>query len=94
VSIIALLIPQACNVGYKPLVDDSVPALRLERLKYTARHHIRPDTLLAADALIVDYHAKLSLAIEWGGGEIALIDGLRFVVPRETIHARRNATLL
>jgi TnpA family transposase len=40
--------------------------------------------------MIVDSHAKLPLAIEWGGGEVANIDGLRFVVPRETIHARRN----
>ena len=90
VSIIAVLIAQACNVGYKPLIDESVPALRLERLKYIARHYIRPETLIAANALIVDYHSKLPLAIEWGGGEVASIDGLRFVVPRETIHARRN----
>jgi TnpA family transposase len=89
-SIIAVLIAQARNVGYKPLVDENVPALRLERLKYVARHYVRPDTLIAANALIVDYHAKLPLAIEWGGGEVASIDGLRFVVPRETIHARRN----
>jgi Tn3 transposase DDE domain len=38
VSIIAVLIAQACNVGYKPLVDEKIPALRLERLKYVARH--------------------------------------------------------
>ena len=90
VSIIAVLIAQACNVGYKPLVDEKIPALRLERLKYVARHYIRPETLIAANAMIVDYHHTLPLAIEWGGGEVANIDGLRFVVPRETIHARRN----
>jgi hypothetical protein len=90
VSICAALIAQACNVGYKPLIDESVPALRLERLKYVARHYIRPETLIAANARIVDYHARLPLALEWGGGEVASIDGLRFVVPRETIHARRN----
>ena len=89
-SIIAVLIAQACNVGYKPLVDEKIPALRLERLKYVARYYIRPETLIAANAMIVDYHTKLPLAIEWGGGEVANIDGLRFVVPRETIHARRN----
>ena len=81
VSIIAVLIAQACNVGYKPLVDEKIPALRLERLKYVARHYVRPETLIAANAMIVDYHAKLPLAIEWGGGEVANIDGLRFVVP-------------
>ncbi|MGO9955276.1 MAG: Tn3 family transposase [Solirubrobacteraceae bacterium] len=90
VSVIAVLIAHACNVGYKPLVDEKVSALRLERLKYVARHYIRPETLIAANAMIVDYHTKLPLAIEWGGGEVANIDGLRFVVPRATIHARRN----
>jgi hypothetical protein len=64
VSIIAVLIAQACNVGYKPLVDEKIPALRLERLKYVARHYIRLETVIAANAMIVDYHAKLPLAIE------------------------------
>jgi hypothetical protein len=36
-SICAVLIAQACNVGYKPLVNENVPASRLERLKYIAR---------------------------------------------------------
>ena len=36
-SICAVLIAQACNVGYKPPVNENVPALRLERLKYIAR---------------------------------------------------------
>jgi hypothetical protein len=39
---------------------------------------------------IVDVHAKLPLAERWGGGEVASIDGLRFVVPRRTIHAAYN----
>jgi TnpA family transposase len=38
----------------------------------------------------VNYHAKLPLAERWGGGEVASIDGLRFVVPRRTIHAGYN----
>jgi hypothetical protein len=75
VSIIAVLIAQACNIGYKPLVDEKTPALRLERRKYVARHYIRPETLIAANAMIVHYHTKLPLAIEWGDGEVANIDG-------------------
>jgi len=89
-SICAVLVAQACNVGYAPLVDDTVPALRLARLKYVARHYIPPETLIAANARIVDHHAGLELATRWGGGEIASIDGLRFVVPNRTIHAGYN----
>jgi hypothetical protein len=64
--------------------------LREARLKYVARHYIRPETLIAANARIVDHHADLELATRWGGGEVASIDGLRFVVPNRTIHAGFN----
>ena len=90
ISICAVLVAQACNVGYQPLIDESIPALREARLKYVARHYIRPETLIAANARIVDYHARLELATRWGGGEVASIDGLRFVVPNRTIHAGFN----
>jgi hypothetical protein len=85
-----VLVAQACNVGYKPLVDESNPALREARLRYVAQRYLRPETLAAANARIVDFHAKLPLAERWGGGEVASIDGLRFVVPRRTIHAAYN----
>jgi TnpA family transposase len=88
VSVCAVLVAQACNVGYRPLVDESRPALREARLKYVARHYLRPETLVAANARIVDYHHRL--AHTWGGGEVASIDGLRFVVPSRTIHAGYN----
>jgi hypothetical protein len=75
---------------YKPLVDESNPALREARLRYVAQRYLRPETLAAANARIVDVHAKLPPAERWGGGEVASIDGLRFVVPRRTIHAAYN----
>ena len=90
ISLCAVLVAQACNVGYRPLVDESNPALRESRLRYVAQRYLRADTLAAANARIVDYHAKLPLAERWGGGEVASIDGLRFVVPRRTIHAGYN----
>ena len=90
ISIIAVLISQACNVGWRPLVNERIPALREDRLKWVARHYVRPETLIAANARIVDYHASLWLAELWGGGEVASIDGMRFVVPYRTFHARFN----
>jgi hypothetical protein len=90
ISLCAVLVAQACNVGYRPLVDDSNPALRESRLRYVAQRYLRADTLAAANARIVDYHARLPLAERWGGGEVASIDGLRFIVPRATIHAGYN----
>jgi Tn3 transposase DDE domain len=72
ISLCAVLVAQACNVGYRPLVDDSNPALRESRLRYVAQRYLRADTLAAANARIVDYHAKLPLSERWGwrGGRL------------------------
>ena len=50
-SLCAVLVAQGCNVGYSALVDETIPALEA-RLKYVARHYIRPETLIAANARI------------------------------------------
>jgi hypothetical protein len=65
-SLCAVLVAQACNVGYKPVVDESNPALREARLRYVAQRYLRPETIAAANALIVHVHAKLPLAERWG----------------------------
>jgi len=49
-SLCAVLAAQASNVGYKPLVDESNPALREARLRYVAQRYLRPETLAAANA--------------------------------------------
>jgi len=51
-SLCAVLVAQGCNVGYSALVDETIPALEA-RLKYVARHYIRPETLIAANARIL-----------------------------------------
>jgi hypothetical protein len=37
ISLCAVLVAQACNVGYRPLVDDGNPALRRSRMRYVAQ---------------------------------------------------------
>ena len=50
----------------------------LDALAFLRRHDVeRP----RANARLVAYHAELPLARMWGGGEVASVDGLRFVVP-------------
>lgn len=89
-SICAVLIAEACNVGLEPLVRRDVPALRRGRLSWVAQNYLRAETLVRANARLVAYHAALPLASLWGGGEVASVDGLRFVVPVPTVHAGRN----
>jgi TnpA family transposase len=90
VSICAALISQACNVDLESLVRSDVPALSRDRLSWVAQNYIRKDTLLRANADLVDYHSRVPLVRCWGGGEVASADGLRFVVPVRTINAGFN----
>jgi TnpA family transposase len=91
VSICAVLISQACNIGLEPVVKQGIPALEYDRLTWVTQNYFRTETLTQANAALVDYNAKLSLAKIWGGGEVASADGLRFVTPVKTINSRSNS---
>jgi TnpA family transposase len=89
-SICAVLLAQACNIGLKTVARSDVPALALPHLSWVQQNYLRVETLAAANARLVDAQAHLPLAQAWGGGEVASADGMRFVVPVRTIHAGWN----
>ena len=89
-SLCAVLLAEACNTGYEPLVRDDIPALRLDRLSWADQNYVRDETLTAANARLVSAQNKIPLAHAWGGGDIASADGMRFVVPVRTVHAGAN----
>lgn len=89
-SICAVLIAEACNIGLTPVVNPTNPALTYDRLTWVQQNYIRAETLSRANAMLVDAQAKLTLAQAWGGGEVASADGLRFIVPVRTINAGYN----
>ena len=84
------MVSQACNIGYRPLVRSNVAALTRERLNFVAANYVRTETLEAANARLVEHHAVQPLTELWGRGDIASVDGLRFVVPVQTINAGFN----
>jgi len=90
ISICAVLLAEACNIGLEPLVRQDVPWLTRGRLSWVHQNYLRADTLTQANARLVDYQATLELARRWGGGEVASADGLRFVVPIRTLNAGHN----
>jgi TnpA family transposase len=90
ISVCAVLLAEACNVGLEPLVRPEIPALMRARLAWIQQSYIRADTITAANARLVDVHAALPLTLAWGGGELASADGLRFVVPVRSVHAGAN----
>ncbi len=89
-SVCAVLIAEACNVGLEPLIEPGNPALTRSRLSWVAQNYFRADTLTEANARLVDAQAAIPLTEVWGGGELASVDGLRFVVPVRTINAGPN----
>ena len=89
-SLCANLIAEACNIGLEPLTRNDVPALRRARLSWVSQNFIRNETLVDANACLVAEQNKIALVHQWGGGEVASADGLRFVVPVRTLHAGPN----
>ncbi len=90
VSISAVLMAEACNIGLEPLIRSNVPALTRHRLNWTKANYLRAETITSANARLVDFQATLPLAQIWGGGEVASADGMRFVTPVRTINAGPN----
>jgi TnpA family transposase len=90
-SLCAILVAKACNIGLEPLVRPSVPALTRSRLAWVQQNYIRSETLIRANVRLVDAQAGIPLAQQWGGGEVASADGLRFIVPVRTLNAGPNS---
>lgn len=90
ISVSAVLIAEACNIGLEPLVKPNNPILSRDRLSWVQQNYFRAETLTQANASLVDYQSKIPLAKIWGGGKVASADGLRFVTPLRTINAGYN----
>ena len=54
------------------------------------QNYLRAETLVSANARLVDFQSTLELAGRWGGGEVASADGMRFVTPVKTINSGSN----
>ena len=90
VSICAVLMAEACNIGLEPVTRPDVPALTRGRLSWIQQSYLRAETLIRANARLVEAQTRIPLAQTWGGGEVASADGLRFVVPVRTLNAGPN----
>ncbi len=89
-SVCAVLLAEACNIGFESLVDPDDPALTRDRLSWVKQNYLRDETLARANARLVEAQEGISLVSAWGTGEVASVDGLRFVVPVRTVNAGPN----
>ncbi len=70
-GVCAVLVAQACNIGLKAVSQPGNPALNLGRLAWVQQNYVRSDTILNANAWLVEAHSKLPIVQRWGGGEVA-----------------------
>ena len=87
VSVAALLVAEACNVGLTPVIKPGEPALSRARLAHVDQYYVRAENHAAASGVLIGAQAQIPIARAWGGGLLASVDGLRFVVPVRTINA-------
>lgn len=87
ISLVALLVSEACNVGLPPVIKPNEPALTRGRLSHVDQNYVRAETHAAANAVLIEAQAGVPIVSAWGGGMLASVDGLRFVVPVRTINA-------
>ncbi|MBN6058608.1 Tn3 family transposase, partial [Nonomuraea sp. RK-328] len=86
-SLVALLVSEACNVGLTPVSKAGDEALTRGRLSHVDQNYVRGETHAAANAILIEHQGKVPIVAAWGGGLLASVDGLRFVVPVKTINA-------
>jgi TnpA family transposase len=90
ITIAACLTAHALNIGYGPVIKKGVPALERDRVGHVGLNYLRPETYSRANAPLIGRQSSIPLAQAWGGGLVASVDGMRFVVPVPTIYARPN----
>jgi TnpA family transposase len=86
-SICAVLLAEACNVGLDDVAHSEIPALRRSRLLWVQQNYIRDETLTRANGRLVAAQTDLALAKLWGSGDVASADGQRFKLPLASLNA-------
>ena len=90
ISLCAVLMAEACNTGFEPLIQSDLRALKRDRLSWVSQNYIRDETIAKANAMLVKAYNELPIVNVWGDGTMAAADGMRFVVPVKTLHAGPN----
>jgi TnpA family transposase len=90
VTMAACLTAQALNIGYGPVSSLDVPALDRRRIGHVGRTYLRAAGYTAANPHLIAQQAGIGFAQALGGGMVAAIDGMRFVVPVPSLMAKPN----
>jgi TnpA family transposase len=87
----AILLAEGCNIGVKGVSQESNHALKLDRLNSVKDRYLSIEAIQRGNKCLVEYHSAQALSQQWGGGEVASADGLRFVVPVKNLNSQANS---
>jgi TnpA family transposase len=76
-ALLAALVAHGTNLGIATMAQ-STKGLSVETLHHVSRWYLRPETLKAANRVLVDYHHSLPITTAWGEGVASSSDGQRF----------------
>jgi TnpA family transposase len=85
-ALYAALVAHGTNLGLTTMAQ-STKGLSFETLHHVARWYLRPETLKAANRVLVDYLRGLSIASAWGEGSASSSDGQRFGIQAPSLLA-------
>ena len=93
-SVCAVLLAEACNTGFEPLIRRDKPALRRSRLSWVRQNYIRAETLTRANAALVAAQNRIPLARRLGRRRRRLgrRAALRRAGPHHPLRARTRTT--
>jgi TnpA family transposase len=91
ISICAVMIAKACNIGFKPVSQKGIPALEYDRLTWIEQNYFTPENIMSARIRLNKFHIELYLSQKWGKGEIASADGKRLIVAVKSITSGYNS---
>jgi hypothetical protein len=81
--LIAAIIAHGTNLGIVAM-SHSTDGITLEMLRHVSQWCLRPETLKAANRVLVDYHHRLPISAVWGSGIRSSSDGQRFGVQEDS----------
>lgn len=82
-SLCAVLLAEACNIGLEPVIRSDVPALTRGRLSWVQQNYFRAETLTRANACLVDFQATLGAGLGWRRSRICRWVALRCACPHD-----------
>jgi TnpA family transposase len=89
-SLAACLAVSAMNLDHTAVIKKGVPALERGRISHVAQNYLDVEAYGRANAPLIEAQADIGFARALGGGLLAAVDGMRFVVPVPSIYARPN----